>query len=112
EDEDFGLEDGAQHVHLGDLNAGVVGILHLLQQLAVIVEESGDAFAQDELAQDADREMRLAGADGADEDQPGLLERILLDEFLCGRERLIALFASGAAEFGMEAIELAVLVAR
>ena len=49
----------------------VVGILDLLQQFAIVVEEAGNALAQDQFLDDANGQMGLADADAADEQQAG-----------------------------------------
>src|SRR6266481_3908350 len=80
EKEDFSLKNRSQDFQFRSLHAGIVGILYLLKQLAIIAKQAGDAFVADELVQNAHSQMGLAHADGSGEEQAGALKRIILYE--------------------------------
>ena len=68
----LGIEDGMEDFHLGGGDLGVVGVLDLFEELAVVAEKAVDAFFDDEGLENADREMGFADADGAGEEQPAV----------------------------------------
>jgi hypothetical protein len=111
EDEDFGVEDGGEDLTLGEIVAAV-GVLDLLEEIAVVVEEAFGAAVGDEGLEDADGEMGLADADVAGEEETfavsligvGFDEGTGLDEG--GGKGGVA-----AVPGGFEVIEGAVLVA-
>src|ERR1051325_5743041 len=110
EHQHFSLKDGTQDLHLGGGDGSVVGVLYLLQQLAVVVEQAGNVLGADQLLDDADGKMRLADTDGPDQQHAGMFAGILADEALRHhrRLRLRTLVRPGQ---DVEVGELAVLVA-
>ncbi len=109
DDQHFGVEHGAQHVHLGLVHRRIERVLDVLEQLAVVVEEAADAFIAHQQLEHADGKMRLPHANVAHEEQTGFVDRILLDE--------PARIEQGssqrrAAAGGIEVLEFAMLVAR
>src|SRR5262249_30039961 len=59
EDQNIGFEYGPQHIQLGGLDRRIVGILNLLQKLAIIVKKAGNATVEDEILNDSHSEMSL-----------------------------------------------------
>ncbi len=112
EDEDLGVEDGGEDLELGGGDLAVIAVLHLLEEVAVVVEEAGCAALCDEGLEDADGEVGLADADGAGDQQAGAggLEGIAVDE-LAGAEVRGGKAAVGGWELGLVVIERAMLVA-
>ncbi len=55
---------GRKHFELGGLDGGVIGVLYLLEQFAIIVKKARDAFFENQFTDDADREMGFAYSDG------------------------------------------------
>lgn len=112
DDEDFGVEDGAEDFQLGGSDLGVVGVLDLLEKLAVVAEEAVDSFFDDESLEDADGEMSFADADGACEQEAatGGGYGIAIDE-AAGHEVGGGEGAIGAGEAGLVAVEGTVFVA-
>ncbi len=69
EDKDFGFEDGSEDLQLGGGDLGVVAVLDLLEEVAVVDEEAVCAALGDQGPEDSDGEMGLAYADGAGDEQ-------------------------------------------
>ena len=78
ENENVRFEYRTKNVQFGRLNRRVIRILNLLQQFPVVAEQAGNSFVQDEVFDDAYREMSFAGADLADNQQAGSIARVVL----------------------------------
>ena len=63
EHEHFGLEYWLENFQLRSLDARVVGVLYLLQQLTIIVKKAGGILLDDQLAQNAHGQMRFPYTD-------------------------------------------------
>ena len=74
------FKDGTKNVQLGGLNSGVVRILDFLQQFAIVIEQARDALVEDKFLSDPNRQVSLAGANLADDQQARAIARIV---FLC-----------------------------
>src|SRR6187402_2657 len=110
EDEDLRIEDRLQDAEFGRCHRGVVGVLYLLQELAVVVKEPlGSPL--DERLQNTDGQMRLSYADISRQEQSCAIrfKRIGLDELL-GRDVRVRERGRGRTEFGFEALQRAVFV--
>src|SRR6202034_1295806 len=89
----FRLQHRLKDTHLGGLAFGVVAVLDLLQQLAIIVEQSA-VPAEDDFLERRDGKMRLANAAGAHQQQAilvahGKFRGKALDDQFCVREAAI-----------------------
>ncbi len=109
--EHFGVEYRLENLQFCRLNAGIVRVLYLLQQLAIVVEEARGALLNHELAQDSDSQMRLTHADRSKQHQAGALDRILLHEPIRLEER-IRQAAVGSRKIRVKIRKRAMFIAR
>src|SRR6185437_11849345 len=110
ENEHFGLEHRPENFQFRGLDARVVGVLYFLQQLAIVVKETGGIFLNDKLPQNANRQVRLAYADRPEQHQASILYRILLNKSI-GLEQSCWESAIGSGEIRIEVREGAMFVA-
>src|SRR5581483_207186 len=89
QDQHLRLKHWPQNVKLGRLDGIVVGVLDLLQQLTVIVEEARDVLLEDEFLHDPHSQVGLADTNGANQEQPGIFKRIMLDKAMRLEQRLL-----------------------
>src|SRR5215831_10543530 len=69
QDQNIGFEYRPKHIQLGGLDRRIVGILNLLQKLAIIVKKAGNTTVQNELFNDPYREMCLPRTELANDQQ-------------------------------------------
>src|SRR5258708_38928795 len=83
-----GLKNGAKHIQFGGLNRGIVRILDLLEQFAIVIKQAGNPFVQDQFLDNSYSEVSLSGADLADDQQARAIARIVfLRKFRGGEVR-------------------------
>src|SRR5258708_8864708 len=86
--QNVGLKNGAKHVQFGGLNRGIVRILDLLEQFAIVIKKAGNAFVQDQFLDNSHSEACLHGADPADDQHARAIARIVfLRKFRGGEVR-------------------------
>src|ERR1700690_2996747 len=111
EREYLGFKNGAQHLKFGGLHGIVVAVLDLFEQVAIVAEKAGATPGSDQLLEDADGEMGLAGADTSDEQQTLAFARVEFLDKARGADMGERDGAIGAREIGGELRQLAMLVA-
>src|SRR5579864_2650220 len=110
EDENVGFEDRAENIQFGSLDGCIVGVLDLFQHFAIVVEQAGNAAIQ-QLLEDSDGQVGLAGSDLANNQQAFVAARIALlgkvgrGEVSLGQRRV------SAGEIGIKVRQLAMFVA-
>src|SRR5207247_10263423 len=76
ENQDLGLEDRTQHLEFSRPYRFVIRILNFFEQLAIIIEEATDAFAENNFFNDSYGKVCFADPNRADEEQAAVVDRI------------------------------------
>ena len=78
EQQHLGLKHGPQHLKLRCLDRIVIGVLNLLEELAIVTKEARASTGNNEFLQQAYGEMSFAGSDSADQEYAGAIARVKL----------------------------------
>ena len=85
EQQQFGLKDRLQHAHFGGIDGRIVGFANVPDQFTIVTEEGRYGLASHQFLEDSDREVGLAAANAAHQEQAFVYNRIFLDELPRGQ---------------------------
>jgi len=111
EDKHLSVKDRPENFQLRGLHAGIVGILNLFQQLAVVVKKARRVLLYNQLAKDADCQVCLTHPDRTEQHEAGGLDWIFFDKPVRLKQS-IGQTTGGAGEVRIEVRERAVFVTR
>jgi hypothetical protein len=103
EHQHFGVEHGPQNVEFGGIHRGVIGVLDFLKQFPIIVEQTRNTPGQDQVLDDPSRQVGLAHADLADDEQACTIVRVVVFHKLRGGDTRQGQRGMGSGEVGGEA---------